>query len=135
MVMEIVVSAVLLVVGIAVLVVIHVCIVGRALREEGIWRSDNNNNHSNSYGMKRFSNEDLEKIPCYECNNKMEDFEMECVICLENFKLGERCRLLPNCNHSFHVQCIDSWLLNKPICPICRTFAAVLPKISLIQLN
>ncbi|XP_004152551.1 uncharacterized protein LOC101222125 [Cucumis sativus] len=103
--MEIVVSAVLLVVGIAVLVVIHVCIVGRALREEGIWRSDNNNNN-NSYGMKRFSNEDLEKIPCYEYSNKLEDFEME-----------------------------YSWLLNKPICPICRTFAAVLPKISLIQLN
>ncbi|CAK9311942.1 unnamed protein product [Citrullus colocynthis] len=133
MVMEIVVSAVLLVVGIAVLVVIHVCIVGRALRGEGegIWRSNSNGN--SNYGMKRFSKEDLEKLPCYEY--KTRDLEMECVVCLENFKNGERCRLLPNCNHSFHVQCIDSWLLNRPICPICRTFAAARPKISLIQLN
>lgn len=121
--MEIVVSVVLLLVGIAVLVLIHVCVVSRALRREGgesIWRR---NNHF-----------DLEKLPCYEYNLGLKSGEkhsknggvldLECVICLESFKFGERCRFLPNCRHTFHVQCIDSWLLNKPICPICRTSAA-----------
>ena len=48
---------------------------------------------------------------------------MDCAVCLENFKMGEKCRLLPLCRHSFHAECIDSWLLRNPICPICRTTA------------
>ncbi|XP_022994122.1 RING-H2 finger protein ATL56-like [Cucurbita maxima] len=128
MVMEIVVSAVLLLVGIAVLVVIHVCIVGRAFRgeREGIWRSNLGKN---------LSNQDLEKLPCYEYKSgekqSTNGVDLECVVCLEGFKTGERCRLLPNCRHSFHVECIDSWLLKTPICPICRTCAAV-PKFGLV---
>lgn len=114
MVMEIAVSAVLLVVGIAVLIVIHMCIVGRLFSGEGNF-------------VKRMCNEDLEKLPCYEYKERS---GVECVVCLESFKMGEICRLLPNCSHSFHVHCIDSWLIKTPICPICRTCAAV-PKIGL----
>ena len=43
----------------------------------------------------------------------------ECVICLENFKLNEQiCKL--NCNHLFHIDCIEPWLNEKKNCPICR---------------
>ncbi|CAI0398810.1 unnamed protein product [Linum tenue] len=43
-----------------------------------------------------------------------------CVVCLEKLAVGESCRLLPNCSHCFHARCIDSWLLQTPVCPICR---------------
>lgn len=50
-----------------------------------------------------------------------------CVICLENFKNGDRLRVLPCC-HSFHVGCIDRWLsgthsffdCDTSGCPTCK---------------
>ena len=32
-------------------------------------------------------------------------------------------KLLPNCKHMFHVECIDMWLNSNTTCPICRTLA------------
>ncbi|GJZ55093.1 zinc finger, RING/FYVE/PHD-type containing protein [Tanacetum coccineum] len=45
----------------------------------------------------------------------------ECAVCLDGFKDGDKCRMLRNCKHSFHVNCIDLWLINTAVCPICRT--------------
>ncbi|MBA0683400.1 hypothetical protein Goari_025062 [Gossypium aridum] len=39
----------------------------------------------------------------------------------KDLKMGEKCRLIPLCNHSFHSECVDSWFLRNPICPVCRT--------------
>ncbi|CAA7048258.1 unnamed protein product [Microthlaspi erraticum] len=44
----------------------------------------------------------------------------ECVICLSDFVSGEQIRLLPKCNHGFHVRCIDKWLQQHLTCPKCR---------------
>ncbi|KAF8057314.1 hypothetical protein N665_1259s0001 [Sinapis alba] len=44
----------------------------------------------------------------------------ECVICLSDFVSGEKLRLLPKCNHGFHVRCIDKWLQQHLTCPSCR---------------
>ncbi|XP_059624792.1 RING-H2 finger protein ATL78-like [Cornus florida] len=46
----------------------------------------------------------------------------ECVICLSEFKEGECLRVLPKCNHGFHVCCIDEWLSSHSSCPICRDY-------------
>ncbi|KAF7067025.1 hypothetical protein CFC21_072947 [Triticum aestivum] len=43
-----------------------------------------------------------------------------CPICLHEFQAGESARRLPACGHVFHLACIDSWLLWKPHCPMCR---------------
>ncbi|XP_028807818.1 RING-H2 finger protein ATL40-like [Neltuma alba] len=48
---------------------------------------------------------------------------MECSVCLSNLEGGEEARLLPNCQHVFHVACIDRWLESHSTCPICRTMA------------
>ncbi|XP_010911967.1 RING-H2 finger protein ATL78 [Elaeis guineensis] len=44
----------------------------------------------------------------------------DCAICLSEFAPGERVRVLPKCNHGFHVRCIDRWLASRSSCPMCR---------------
>ncbi|KAI3990102.1 hypothetical protein MKX01_018763 [Papaver californicum] len=43
-----------------------------------------------------------------------------CIVCLERFIKGESCRSLPRCKHVFHANCVDSWLIRVPSCPLCR---------------
>ncbi|CAA7027183.1 unnamed protein product [Microthlaspi erraticum] len=45
----------------------------------------------------------------------------ECSVCLNEFEEDESLRVLPNCNHSFHINCIDTWLLSHKNCPLCRS--------------
>jgi E3 ubiquitin-protein ligase ATL10/75/76/77/78 len=43
-----------------------------------------------------------------------------CAICLAELEPGERVRVLPKCNHGFHVRCVDRWLVARSTCPTCR---------------
>ncbi|KAJ1408326.1 Zinc finger, RING-type [Sesbania bispinosa] len=51
-----------------------------------------------------------------------EDFKdgLECAVCLSEIVEGEKARLLPKCNHGFHVDCIDMWFQSHSTCPLCR---------------
>lgn len=42
----------------------------------------------------------------------------ECVICMVEFSVGDSIRFLP-CMHTYHVKCIDDWLMRSFICPSC----------------
>ncbi len=42
----------------------------------------------------------------------------ECVICMIEFVNGDRVRYLP-CMHTYHVECIDDWLMRSFTCPSC----------------
>lgn len=44
----------------------------------------------------------------------------DCAICLAEFATGEEIRVLPQCGHGFHVECIDMWLESHSSCPSCR---------------
>ncbi|KAJ8771087.1 hypothetical protein K2173_023412 [Erythroxylum novogranatense] len=50
----------------------------------------------------------------------------DCAICLGDFLDGEKVRVLPKCNHGFHVSCIDTWLMSHSSCPTCRHSLLVL---------
>ncbi|XWS29413.1 hypothetical protein CRYUN_Cryun24cG0027500 [Craigia yunnanensis] len=56
----------------------------------------------------------------YSADLKLPGLDSECVICLSDFTSGDRVRLLPKCNHGFHVRCIDKWLSTHSSCPKCR---------------
>ncbi|KAI3685253.1 hypothetical protein L6452_34491 [Arctium lappa] len=51
---------------------------------------------------------------------------LECSVCLNEFKDYEALRLLPECSHVFHRDCIDEWLALHVTCPVCR--ASLVPK-------
>ncbi|PON78272.1 43kDa postsynaptic protein [Trema orientale] len=55
-----------------------------------------------------------------------EDFKdgLECAVCLSELVHGEKARLLPKCNHGFHVDCIDMWFQSHSTCPLCRNSVA-----------
>ncbi|KAG4909873.1 RING-H2 finger protein ATL1 [Glycine max] len=44
----------------------------------------------------------------------------ECSVCLSEFQQDEKLRVIPNCSHVFHIDCIDVWLQNNAYCPLCR---------------
>lgn len=46
----------------------------------------------------------------------------DCSVCLSEFEEDESLRLLPKCNHAFHLPCIDTWLRSHSNCPLCRAF-------------
>lgn len=45
-----------------------------------------------------------------------------CSICLEEFGEGIRSKVVVRmpCSHVFHEECVLSWLLKTPSCPLCR---------------
>ncbi|KAJ0092571.1 hypothetical protein Patl1_25147 [Pistacia atlantica] len=45
----------------------------------------------------------------------------ECAVCLSEFQEDEKLRIIPNCSHVFHIDCIDVWLQSNANCPLCRT--------------
>lgn len=50
---------------------------------------------------------------------KLDEERSVCVICLSNFEDGDVVTTTP-CFHQFHKSCIDTWLAQKAVCPICK---------------
>ncbi|KAI4370520.1 hypothetical protein MLD38_018869 [Melastoma candidum] len=51
--------------------------------------------------------------------------DTECIICLGELEEGEKVKVLPPCEHRFHGECVDRWLLARTACPLCRTKVGV----------
>ena len=52
--------------------------------------------------------------------NKLDPEKKNCIICLEDFKNGDKATFLP-CIHIFHTNCIKNWLKTQNTCPICKS--------------
>ena len=50
---------------------------------------------------------------------KLDQEKKNCIICLEDFKNGDKAIILP-CIHLFHTECIKNWLKTQDTCPICK---------------
>ncbi|KAJ4838067.1 hypothetical protein Tsubulata_026904 [Turnera subulata] len=46
--------------------------------------------------------------------------DTQCPVCLSDYQPEDRLQQIPGCGHTFHMECIDSWLSNHATCPICR---------------
>ena len=51
--------------------------------------------------------------------SKLSNNNNKCIICLSNYKLGDKKYTLP-CWHNFHSKCFEKWLFQKRYCPICK---------------
>ncbi|PWA52928.1 Zinc finger, RING/FYVE/PHD-type [Artemisia annua] len=69
----------------------------------------------------------LKRMPVAVFGAGVEIPASECPICLAEFMDGEKVRVLPQCNHGFHVRCIDVWLGSHASCPTCRRSLIELP--------
>ncbi|KAF5742373.1 hypothetical protein HS088_TW09G00418 [Tripterygium wilfordii] len=87
----------------------------RALTEPVQWMTSRRLNS----GLKK---KEMVALPTstYACNSGSPSSISGCAICLAEFSEGEKIRVLPKCNHQFHVACIDKWLLSHSSCPTCR---------------
>lgn len=61
----------------------------------------------------------ISSLPVFKYSPKT-DQAVECAVCLSDFEDGETGRILPKCNHSFHIDCIDMWFQSHSTCPLCR---------------
>ncbi|XP_030975479.1 RING-H2 finger protein ATL32-like [Quercus lobata] len=66
----------------------------------------------------------IQKFPTFTYSTvkglKIGKSALECAVCLSEFEDRETLRLLPTCNHVFHLVCIDTWLRSRVTCPVCR---------------
>ncbi|XP_022751716.1 E3 ubiquitin-protein ligase ATL42-like isoform X1 [Durio zibethinus] len=63
----------------------------------------------------------IESLPFFKFSSlKGSKQGLECAVCLSKFEDIEILRLLPNCKHAFHINCIDQWLEKHSSCPLCR---------------
>ncbi|KAG9154596.1 hypothetical protein Leryth_017349 [Lithospermum erythrorhizon] len=63
----------------------------------------------------------LNSLPVFVYSSDKRDRVSECAVCLSEFEEGETGRVLPKCNHSFHIECIDMWFHTHSTCPLCRS--------------
>lgn len=64
---------------------------------------------------------------CVYRHDLMDDGITDCAVCLAEFEDGVRIRVLPKCNHAFHLPCIDAWLRSHKNCPLCRAVIVSVP--------
>ncbi|XP_044409656.1 RING-H2 finger protein ATL14-like [Triticum aestivum] len=105
-------STVLLAAGITLMLVVHILVVLWVLRRGITARVAEHVDEDAG-----LTAEELGELPCHDFK---EGGAGECAVCLEAFMAGDRCMVLPRCEHGFHAECVGSWLRKSRLCPICR---------------
>lgn len=71
--------------------------------------------YSNSEGL---TEQELDRLPRFIHKSKT---PAKCCVCVNELKVGDEMTLLEKCAHTFHSNCISSWLKRSNQCPICRS--------------
>ncbi|KAM0934707.1 putative transcription factor C2H2 family [Dioscorea sansibarensis] len=82
--------------------------------------SNNNNNNKQVITSAVVLQDDVIPTLRFSAGTKLAGVGAECAICLNEFAEGDGVRVLPACNHGFHVKCIEGWLVSHSSCPTCR---------------
>ena len=106
----------------AFLLYIYYC--GANICKDGRTRNTGTNTIMLKTTLEGLNREDFKAFPIIVYSEfkdlKMGKAEIECAVCLNEFKEQDNLRLLPKCDHGFHMDCIDSWLACHETCPVCR---------------
>ena len=63
---------------------------------------------------------DIDALPVRKVEGEADkESSTDCCICMEEVAAGQEMKTMP-CLHSFHRGCIDRWLKQSGICPICK---------------
>lgn len=114
-------SVFFLVTGLALVFVVHIAVVIWALKwafRSGPSRVGEQADQEGGGGGAGLSAEEVGELPSHELKDGAA--AGDCAVCLDAFRAGDRCRVLPGCEHGFHAECVDSWLRKSRRCPICR---------------
>jgi len=49
-----------------------------------------------------------------------DNIDNTCAICINDMEDHEMVKLLPNCQHCYHGDCLDEWLRRSTLCPLCK---------------
>ncbi|KAL9292084.1 putative transcription factor C2H2 family [Arabidopsis thaliana] len=80
---------------------------------------ESSNLYDFNHEKKGLSKSSIQNIPMFY-NRSEHQTKSSCSICLQDWEEGEVGRKLARCGHTFHMNCIDEWLLRQETCPICR---------------
>ncbi|KAM7268204.1 hypothetical protein ACFE04_010370 [Oxalis oulophora] len=78
-------------------------------------------------GLVRLDIEAYPKIVLGESKRLPKPNNGPCSICLGEYRAKDKIRCIPECNHCFHVDCVDEWLKMSATCPLCRNSPAITP--------
>jgi hypothetical protein len=77
--------------------------------------------------------EPVEKVePGLENIEDEEDLDTNCIICFQALEDGDRVGDLA-CDHTFHADCLKSWLKRRNVCPLCASPDIATPRFDEIQ--
>ncbi|XP_031482365.1 RING-H2 finger protein ATL57-like [Nymphaea colorata] len=62
----------------------------------------------------------VSSLPTFPYKKVSPKDDADCAVCLCEFDQGEMVKVLPVCGHLFHADCVDTWLLCRTSCPLCR---------------
>lgn len=72
----------------------------------------------------RDTNGSVTHLEAVNDTNEVHSVEGRCQVCLSEYGVGQECRKLMTCQHTFHRECIDQWLTTgRNSCPLCRAEA------------
>ncbi|KDP28187.1 hypothetical protein JCGZ_13958 [Jatropha curcas] len=91
----------------------------RCLRESQL-SSSSNTAATDSVAAQGLDPSTLKSLPTFVYSAKTQDAVVECAVCLSELQDGDEGRVLPKCNHAFHICCIDMWFHSHSNCPLCR---------------
>ncbi|CAK9164077.1 unnamed protein product [Ilex paraguariensis] len=77
------------------------------------------NNTTTSSSSKGLEPSVLKSLPIFYVS-KTHGPPLECAVCLSELENNDMGRVLPKCNHCFHIDCIDMWFHSHSSCPLCR---------------
>jgi hypothetical protein len=63
------------------------------------------------------SKNEIELCPKFTLKQELTN-NKTCLVCQDEMQVGNTLRRLP-CFHTYHSDCIDTWLQQKPTCPVC----------------